>query len=284
MNSLLKSLLLLCFTLCLHGAPYISEFMAANDTTLADEDGNFSDWIEIHNRNTSPFDISGYHLTDDTANLQKWSFPPGTILAGNEYLVVFASGNDTPDSAGNLHTNFSLRTSGEYLALVAPDGVSVLQDFSPSYPPQKSDVSYTSEGFLTLPTPRAENIGTAQSGFISDTSFDIDRGHYSLPFDVTIATDTLTAEIYYTTDGTEPTPSNGTLYTTPVNIATTTVLRAAAFQDGFIGTNVDTQSYIFLNDVINQPNTPPNTTTTWAGKIADYEMDPDVVTLSLIHI
>ena len=257
-------------------APQISEFVASN-SSFDDGDGNSTDWIEIRNRNTSPFDISGYHLTDDASNLTKWIFPAGTTLAGSEHLVVFASGTDTPDSEGHLHTNFSLSASGEYLALVSPDGTTIVQDFSPSYPPQKTDTSYTSQGFLSLPTPRAENTGIAQQGYVRDTTFDIDRGHYDTPFALTIATATPDAEIYYTTDGTAPAPDNGDLYNGPLSIATTTILRASAFKDNFIPTNVDTQSYIFLNDVITQPNNPPNTTTLWAGRIADYEMDPEVV-------
>lgn len=256
--------------------PRISEFVASN-ATFDDGNGNATDWIEIHNRNTSPFDLSGYHLTDDASNLIKWTFPAGTTLAGNEYFVVFASGNNVPDLTGNLHANFSLNAGGEYLALVAPDGFTILQEFTPTYPPQKSDASYTSEGFLSLPTPGAENTGAPQSGFVRDTTFDIDRGHYNAPFAVTITTLTPDAAIYFTTDGTAPAPDNGTRYTTPVPISTTTVLRAAAFKDNFIPTNIDTQSYLFLTDIITQPNNPPNTTSLWAGRIADYEMDPQVV-------
>ena len=258
-------------------APQISEFVASN-SEFDDGDGNSTDWIEIHNRNVTSFDLSGYYLTDDVTQLSKWAFPAGTMLTGEEYFVVFASGTNTPDSAGNLHTNFSLKSGGEYLALVAPNGTTVIQEFSPTYPEQKTNASYTSAGYLLEPTPRGANIGTAQAGFVKDTSFDVDRGHYTSAFDVTITTSTPGADIYYTTDGTVPSPGNGTLYTGPVTIATTTVLKAAAHQSGFIPTDVDTQSYLFLNDVLTQPNNPPNTTTTWAGKIADYEMDPDIVT------
>jgi len=256
--------------------PVISEFVADN-ATLDDGDENSTDWIEIHNRNTHPVDLSGYHLTDDATQLSKWTFPAGTNLSGKAYFVVFASSTNTPDSAGNLHTNFSLNAKGEYLALVAPDGTTIIQDFAPQYPPQKADTSYTADGFLLLPTPRAENTGTPQLGFVTDTTFDLDRGHYLDPFSVAITTDTPESKIYFTTDGTAPSPDNGTLYNTPVSITTTTVLRAAASKESFIPTNVDTQSYLFLNEVLTQANSPPNTTTLWAGKIADYEMDSTIL-------
>ena len=58
------------------------------------------------------------------------------------YLVVFASDNNAPDAAGNLHTNFQLDADGEYLALVEPDGETIAFEFAPEFPPQFSDVSY----------------------------------------------------------------------------------------------------------------------------------------------
>src|SRR5437899_12726940 len=68
----------------------ISEFMAQNDTTLADEDGDFSDWIEIYNAGTNGVNLNGWFLTDDPGTLKLWRFP-ATNLAANAYLVVFAS-------------------------------------------------------------------------------------------------------------------------------------------------------------------------------------------------
>ena len=71
----------------LNATPVISEFMAANDTTLADEDGDFPDWIEIHNPDGSEVDLDGYFLTDKASNLDKWRIPAVTIPAGG-YLAV----------------------------------------------------------------------------------------------------------------------------------------------------------------------------------------------------
>ena len=68
--------------------------MAINDTTIADGDGLFSDWIEVHNPTASAIDVGGYHLTDNPGNLDKWEFPSGTILSPGEYRVFFASGQD----------------------------------------------------------------------------------------------------------------------------------------------------------------------------------------------
>jgi len=124
-------------------APMISEFMASNSRTLLDEDGESPDWIEVFNPDPTPVDLGGWHLTDSASELQKWTFPAVT-LAPNNYLIVFASDKDRRDPAAELHTNFKLSAGGEYLALVAPDGITVATAFEPEYPQQVADVSYGS--------------------------------------------------------------------------------------------------------------------------------------------
>ena len=278
--SLLLSTILVLVSLSRAAPAYISEFVASNSGHLLDGDGNASDWIEVHNPNPSQLDISGYHLTDDPLKPDKWPFPPGTILKGGEHLLIFASGQqDTGhlDAEGNLHTNFSLNSSGEYLALVAADAITVIQEFSPQFPPIPEDVSYGPEGFFTNPTPRAMNDSETVTGFVEDTKFSINRGFFSAPIELAVTTATDTAKIYFTTDGSAPSPANGTLYTSPLKITTTTIVRAAAYKDDFVATNIDTHTYLFLPDVLTQPDNPPNLPLTWAGRPADYGMDPDIV-------
>ena len=113
----------------------ITEFMADNDSVIDDEDGDSSDWIELYNAGPGSVNLEGYFLTDDSANLSKWRIPAVTIAA-EDFLLVFASEKDRSDPNGELHTNFRLSASGEYPALVAPDGTTVLSDFAPVYPEQ----------------------------------------------------------------------------------------------------------------------------------------------------
>ena len=119
--------------------PRINEFMASNKSTLVDEDGDRSDWIEIYNPGTTPIDLTGWHLTNQSINLVQWQFPAVT-LQPDRYLLVFASGKNRAVAGQPLHTNFSLNEDGEYLALVRPDGTSVVQSFDP-FPPQRDDIS-----------------------------------------------------------------------------------------------------------------------------------------------
>jgi autotransporter-associated beta strand protein len=141
---------------CLLAAnPVISELMASNQNGLTDEDGEFSDWVEIHNPTTAAVDLDGWRLTDTPDDLNQWTFPNVTLDAG-AYLVVFASGKDRTAAGSELHTNFKLDSDGEYLALVAPDGT-VAHSFTPRFPRQKDDVSYgLGQDVVTLVSAGAE--------------------------------------------------------------------------------------------------------------------------------
>jgi len=454
----------------------ITEFAASADGSFLDEDGDGSDWIELHNSGAASLDLGGYFLTDDPDDLTQWTLPDVSLNAG-AYMVVFASGKNRTNPASELHTNFSLTAGGEYLALVAPDGVTVVCDFAPEYPQQFFGLSYGSSrdgqstpqdylttpadalyfvptsdigsdwqdvgfddatwsaaktglgfgfgyevfigeggdigadmrgvnegvyirlpfevdsassvqsltlsllfedgyvaylngeqvaaenvpqnvdfnttalsnlevsqgmepsetaldfagklvngtnvlaihllnrtrtssdvlivpelrgeavsgelqvGYLAEPSPGQPNSGELFTDYVRDTTFDIDRGFFDTPFDVTIGCATPGATIVYTTDGGTPTLSNGTQVPAPdsntppsavVNIPTSTPLRAAAFKTGLRPSNVDTQTYIFLDDVLDQPAQPPGYPLPWitrsGGTIpGDFEMDPEIV-------
>src|ERR1043165_6739822 len=116
----------------------ITEFMASNTSTLADEDGDFEDWIEIYNAGTNTVDLNGWFLRDSASS---WQFPE-TPLAPNSFLIVFASNKDRRIPGRPLHTNFRLERNGEYLALLYPDGLTVSSEYAPNYPIQAADISY----------------------------------------------------------------------------------------------------------------------------------------------
>jgi hypothetical protein len=449
----------------MQGALHITEFMADNGGILVDADGDSSDWIEIFNSGPETIDLAGYYLTDDSGALTKWQFP-SLPLEANAFLLVFASEKDRRDANTQLHTNFRLGNSGEYLALVAPDGATIIAEFGSAANPlteQFEDISYglmqtgdttisvlvagsaacrvivppdaslddtwrgvefddsvwnvavtgigydesstyrslfgtngdlgdqlngvntsvyvripfnladagsvaqltlkmkyddgfvaflngqrvadsngsgasswnsaatgdnpdgnavifedfnldTSAsllrdgnnvlsiqglngdlgssdmlvlpelhavrvsnpsiggpGYMSIPSPGSFN-GDIFGGFVSDTSFSAKRGFYDAPFDVGITSTTPDVLIRYTTDSTAPSTSSGTLYTGPISITTTTVLKAIAYKAGFTPTNVDCQTYVFLDDVLRQPSSPPA-----FPSGPDYGMDSDVV-------
>jgi hypothetical protein len=127
----------------------ITEFMASNSHTLADEDGSYEDWIEIQNTADTNVNLLNWYLANKDSNLTKWAFPSTNLPPGG-FLVVFASNKNRRTPGKPLHTNFKLSAGGEYLALVMPDGVTKATEFAPAFPPQLPDVSY---GFGLASTP-----------------------------------------------------------------------------------------------------------------------------------
>ena len=103
----------------------INEFVAINDSGLRDEEGDFSDWIELHNHGTETVNLAGVSLTDDRKRLAKWTFPE-TQLEPGQFLIVHMSGKDRRAGGEPLHASFALRGKGDYLGLIASDGKTVI--------------------------------------------------------------------------------------------------------------------------------------------------------------
>ena len=124
----------------------ISEFMADNFTSAdVDEDTNHSDWLEIQNNGASDATLNGWYLTDDATQLRKWQFPvttPVVSVPPSGRIIVWASNKNRKAVATKLHTNFKLNNSGEYLALVRPDGTTVEHGYSPMFPAQFPNGTY----------------------------------------------------------------------------------------------------------------------------------------------
>ncbi|MDA3923630.1 MAG: lamin tail domain-containing protein [Kiritimatiellae bacterium] len=136
------AILFAMLTACASADIYISEFMADNNNTIETVEGASSDWIELHNDGAFVVNISGWHLTDDHMSPAKWSFPANTLIDPDEYLLVFADGSDISMINTELHANFKLSDSGEYLALVQSDGTTIACELAPEYPKQYEDVGY----------------------------------------------------------------------------------------------------------------------------------------------
>jgi hypothetical protein len=276
----------------------INEFLAASSaaSVLKDEDGDASDWVEIYNAGSDAVNLDGYFLTDDSKAPQAWAFPAVSVPGGG-FLVIFASGKDRTDPAGELHTDFQLnRAEGSYLALTRAtlSGTAELVSVFDQYPQQQPNVSFgiasvqplESLAFFQTPTPGEANTGgDAIEGFVADTKFSVGRGLFTAVFEVEITSVTEGASIIYTVDGSFPTPDNGIVVpalnttTAPiakVSIATTTVLRAMAMKTGWAPTNVDTQSYIFPEKVLQQDGSGLSGRR-WGHAGVDWEMDPEIV-------
>ena len=97
----------------------INELMAVNTKTLADPQGQYEDWLELHNLTNDAIDLSGMYLTDKIDNLKKWAFPANTTIPAQGYLLVWL--DEDGKSKEGLHANFKLSRNGETIALVDTD-------------------------------------------------------------------------------------------------------------------------------------------------------------------
>jgi len=134
----------------------------------------------------------------------------------------------------------------------------------------------------TMLTHGAENRFTYYQ-LLPSPVFSHKHGFYKTPFEIEIISNLSDVQIYYTTDGSMPGKENGTLYHSPLSVNTTTILRAIVLKSDSLMSKVATATYLFLKDVIKQPNNPPGYPSEWGPytdipgtAIADYGMDPEI--------
>lgn len=92
----------------------LNEIVSSNVATLADEDGDYPDWIELYNRGSNPVFLSGYGLSDDTGDPFQWLLPDITMMPG-EYQLIFASGKDRSLDVGHWETIINRGDAWRYL-------------------------------------------------------------------------------------------------------------------------------------------------------------------------
>jgi len=214
----------------------INEIAAANILGLADEDGDHEDWIELVNRSPFAVNLAGWSLTDDPDAPGQWTFPAVTLGAG-QYLVVFASEkNRRPTTPGaKLHTNFKLSVAGEYLGLFNLESPrQAVDELRPRFSGQRNDYSFGRDSgnqwrYFRIPTPGNANAASAISEIVPPPHFSVHRGYFNQPFNLILSSPLPGVEIRYTINGSDPTETNGIVYTDPLPINRTTVLRAAGW-------------------------------------------------------
>ena len=120
----------------------INEFMTSNTSTHKDSQGDYDDWIELHNRTENKVDLSGWYLSDNEYNPRKWQFPNGSSINPGEYLVIWADEDEEDNSLEELHTNFKLSSDGELLSLISSDeGGNLIMDMI-NFGKQEENISY----------------------------------------------------------------------------------------------------------------------------------------------
>lgn len=145
------------FSISVNGSLVINEFMADNETTMSDQDGDFDDWIELYNNSDVAISLEGYYLSDDPTEPDLWMFPDTTIMAGG-YLIIWA---DKDEDQSGLHAGLKLSASGENILLSDPDLILIDEV---SFGEQTIDISYgrypngTGDFDFMSPTFNMENM------------------------------------------------------------------------------------------------------------------------------
>ncbi len=198
----------------------INEVMSSNSFTAADEDGDYEDWIELHNIGTETAELQGWFISDDYENPTRWEFPEISLAPGN-FLLIWASGKNRTDPSGYLHTNFAISSAGEEIILTDPDGVQI-DHLTPT--PIPTDISigrlpgeHQEWYFFNEPTPGFENSSEGFQGQLSPPEFAIKPGFYTESFELSLVHDSPNSTIYYTLDGSEPDESS-LVYSAPITI------------------------------------------------------------------
>lgn len=224
------------------GGVYISEFGGSTGSVA-------SDWVELHNSTGSAVSLAGYGISNNPKNPAKWVFPDISIEPG-EYLLLYATGSADKAQKKNLKLNFCISSTGEALFFFDPNG-KLIDKLSAGR--MRSGQSYGRDGsdnrfYYAEPTPGAQN-GKGYEGITQLPAFSVTPGIYDNA--VTVAITAGEGEtIRYTTDCTTPNASSE-VYSGELSISKNSVIRAAAFRDGYLSGDVATATYLFRSDGVN---------------------------------
>ncbi len=243
--SRLLTLLLLLSGSFAHSQVVINEYSCANMGGVVDNYGAFPDWVELYNTSGSAVDLSGWYLSDKAGNPLKYQI--GTIsIPANGYLMVYGTGRNEI-SGGNIHTNFKLhQTRPETVTLSNSAGVVVdqfqLVSTQASHSYGRNPDGGATWGVMDNPTPNASNAGF--KSYATMPSLSVAAGYHASSVSVNVTSPDANVTLHYTTDGTTPTAAS-TVVSGPINIATTTVLRAIAISSdpNVLPSFVETNTY-----------------------------------------
>ncbi|MBK7937822.1 MAG: CotH kinase family protein [Lewinellaceae bacterium] len=232
MSRLLPALALCLLATTLTAQVLINEISAANMNGLTDGDGDREDWVELYNPGPAAVNLGGWFLSDNPGNPQKWVIPNGQTIAAGAYRIIFCSGKDKI-AAPYMHTSFKItQTKGESVVLTQPNGTTA--DSYTFNTPNQVNHSYgrTPNGGPTwsiynTPTPGAVNAASPYQAYAPTVQASLAAGFYPGAIQVSLNAGAGIA-IRYTVNGNEPTAASS-IYSAPINIAATTVLKARAF-------------------------------------------------------
>ena len=229
----------------------INEIQVSNLDMFVDPSYNYGGYMELYNPTTTGVNLDGLYISDDAANLMKYRLTnKNGAIAPNGYGVLWFEHHDVDDAMVDLE----LDMDGGTLFLSDANGNIIA---SQTYPSSVSRTSYarTTDGgdtwaMTAYPTPGASNAGSRE--WVNATTFsrlpmpEVSQSSQLINGTTTVSVDIPTgATLYYTTDGSTPTDSHGTISSTGLfDIDKTTILRLRFYQKGLLPSAVRTCSYL----------------------------------------
>lgn len=210
----------------------INEYSCANISQVADNYGEFHDWVELYNAGSSTVNLTGYYMSDNVNNPTKWAFPSGSLAPG-AFIRIICSGRDMVSGIW-YHTNYKMTQCKPEEVCFSDAAGNILDSMTLRRNQSNHSWGRTTDGgstwsvFMT-PTLGASNTGsTAYSPYATTPVFSVSPGFYPGSQNLTITTPDPNITIHYTTNGDEPTTADA-VYSSAISITTTQVVRARAF-------------------------------------------------------
>lgn len=247
-NRFFSILLGTSFALTANAAIHINELMVRNSSAIINEELNFEGWAEIYNSGDEAVDLSGCFFSDNENDHFKWKNQDNTIIGPKQFAIFYFDELDEYN-----HTSFKLDCDGGVLILSDAAGNELDRM---AYPKTFRNSSYgrvtdggEALGHFQLPTIGMSNFAATATAQAKAPVFSENAGFYNAPISVTISAPNPFAAIFYTTDSSEPKIDPSMIYSGPITINTTTVLRAIAVVNGEISSDVSTATYFVGNTI-----------------------------------
>ena len=229
----------------------INEFSCSNRSDYADNYGENRDWIELYNNTNAAIDLTGYYLSDKLSNPTKWQIPSGSIAAYGYVLAICDNRNEI--SGGLMHTNFKLtQTNFEDVLLTNPNSViidsyTIVKLTQGNHSTGRLTDAGATWGYFSNPTPLLANTG-GYNDYATKPTFNLGPGFYASTQTVSLSSPDAGITIRYTTDG-QAVTSASTIYTSPININSTSIVRARCFSsDPLIFASLTETNTYFINE------------------------------------
>ncbi|MCD4732538.1 MAG: CotH kinase family protein [Bacteroidales bacterium] len=145
---------------------YINELLADNESVIADEFGDYDDWIELYNKSEIPIDVGGMYISDNNNSLYRIPQTNSalTTIPWGGFLLLWA---DDEIEEGELHLNFKLSKQEDRIDLYMPNGFTKVDSII--FYEQEEDISFGritdgTDQWITFstPTPNASNSGSVE--------------------------------------------------------------------------------------------------------------------------